>query len=183
MAFAFSWKLTGVTSKFIAWRAIEDEFGILASQRKVRSAPIAEEPLPPEERDAARRAFDNAKEEFSKAIAWIRFMRLAIGGIVAALAAAVVGGALLQISPWANVVPIASLGLLVALLLKMSGLARDQLMLELLPLRYSLALELCRTKQDLQRVLIQFLDETAKSRSSNNRTAGPAGLWNLIRRR
>jgi len=91
-------------------------------------------------------------------------MRWSIVGIVAAVAVAVICGVLVQVSPWAGLISIASIGSLFALLPKAFALARDQAMLELMPGRYALALELCSTRSDVQKLLTRFLDETSSMR-------------------
>jgi len=160
------WKLSNTASKDIDWPAIEDVLGALANrQRKAGPTAAAGEPVSPEEREAARRAFVIVEEEFSKSMRWIRTtIRLSIAGVIGAVVLAVIGGALLQVSPWASAISIASVASLFALLPKAFGLARDRAMLELLPTRYSLALELCTTKSELQKLLSRFLDETSSMR-------------------
>jgi preprotein translocase subunit SecG len=160
------WSLGNKTSRNIDWQTIEDVVGIVSGlQRKAPADAGLDEHLSAEERDAARRAFVVVREEFAKAIGWIRTaMRWSIVGIVAAVAVAVIGGVLVQMSPWAGLISIVSIGSLFALLPKAFALARDQVMLELIPGRYALALELCSTRSDVQKLLTRFLDETSSMR-------------------
>jgi hypothetical protein len=159
--------LSGPTTKQVDWQVIEDIFGLMANQqRKAGPTTPANGPLSADDREAARRAFDVAKQEFAKALLWIRTtMRLSLAAIILAVGVGVAGGALIQISPWASLISIASIGSLFGLLTKTFSLARDQAMLELIPARYTLALELCMTKQDLQKLVMQFLDETSSARA------------------
>jgi hypothetical protein len=161
--------LSSTTAHRIDWQVIEDVFGLTAGQeRRAASGATANEPLSAEDRDDARRAFAVAQQEFGKTLVWLRTtMRLSLAAIILAVAVGVAGGALIQISPWASLISIASIGSLFGLLPKAFGLARDQAMLELIPARYTLALELCATKQDLQKLLTRFLDETSSARSGS----------------
>jgi hypothetical protein len=160
--------ITNATSRRIDWQTIEDVVGVASGlQRKTPAKTEQSEPLSVEDREAARRAFVVVREEFAKTIGWLRTtVRWSIVGIAAAVAIAVIGGALLQISPWAGVISIASIGSLFALLPKTFALARDEAMLELIPGRYALALELCSTKGDVQKLLTRFLDETSSMRKT-----------------
>jgi len=160
------WSLSNQTSRNIDWQTIEDVVGVVSGlQRKAPTDAGLDEHLSAEEREAARRAFVVVREEFAKAIGWIRTtMRWSIVGIVAAVAVAVICGVLVQVSPWAGLISIASIGSLFALLPKAFALARDQAMLELMPGRYALALELCSTRSDVQKLLTRFLDETSSMR-------------------
>jgi hypothetical protein len=131
--------LTNDASKRVNWQIIDDVFGALTATQRKREAPVAFEPLTDQQREAARRAFDVVKEEFAKAIDWIRTtMRIVIVGVALAIGIAVSGGALLQVTPWASLISIASIGTLFALIPKAFGLARDQVLLELAPARYAL---------------------------------------------
>jgi len=168
--------LSNGTSRNIDWQTIEDVVGVVSGlQRKAPSDTGLDEHLSAEDREAARRAFVVVREEFAKAIGWIRStMRWSIIGIVAAVAVAVIGGVLVQVSPWAGLISIASIGSLFALLPKAFALARDQAMLELIPGRYALALELCSTRSEVQKLLTRFLDETSSMRKADiARTARP----------
>ena len=64
--------LTNDASKRVNWQIIDDVFGALTATQRKRKAPVAFEPLTDQQREAARRAFDVVKEEFAKAIDWIR---------------------------------------------------------------------------------------------------------------
>lgn len=100
-------------------------------------------------------------------MSWVRTaIRWSIAGVIAAVALAVVGGVLIQVSPWASLISIASVASLFALLPRAFGLARDEAMLELIPARYALALELCNTRGELQKLMSRFLDETSSIRKS-----------------
>ena len=160
--------ITNETSRNIDWQTIEDVVGVaLGLQRKAPAIPELSEPLSAADREAARRAFVVVRDEFAKTISWLRTtIRWSIVGIAAAVAIAVIGGALLQISPWASIISFASIGSLFALVPKAFALARDEAMLELIPGRYALALELCSTKGDVQKLLTRFLDETSSMRKT-----------------
>jgi hypothetical protein len=161
--------LSSETSRKIDWQTIEDVVGVVAGLQRKAPADTAtpEERLSAEDREAARRAFVVVREEFAKTTGWLRItMRWAMVGIIAAVAIAVIGGVLIQVSPWAGLLSIASISSLFALLPKTFALARDQAMLELIPGRYALALELCTTKSDVQKLLTRFLDETSSMRKS-----------------
>jgi hypothetical protein len=107
------------------------------------------------------------RNEFNKALSSQRvILRIVIGGVSLAIACAVAGGALLQITPLASVISIASIGALIALLIKLYNLARDQAMLELIPARYELAIALCQTRADANKLMGEFLAETSSGRGT-----------------
>jgi hypothetical protein len=161
--------LSAATVKQIDWVILESIFGTVANQVRRSGPPVpsASEPLTPEERESARRAFVAARQEFDKALIWLRTtIRWAIASIIGAVVVAVVSGVIVQLTPWAGLISIASIGSLFGLLPRAFSLARDQAMLELLPSRYSLALELCATRRDVNALLARFLDETSSLRKA-----------------
>jgi hypothetical protein len=97
--------LSNETSRKIDWQTIEDVVGVVAGLQRKAPADTAtpEERLSAEDREAARRAFVVVREEFAKTTGWLRItMRWAMVGIIAAVAIAVIGGVLIQVSPWAG---------------------------------------------------------------------------------
>ena len=172
MAFEARRELSGATAAHAAahvdWNAIDVAFGALDDtvERGAPSRPAdRDDKLSEDDRAAVRRAFEIAREEFGGTLGWIgRMIRYAVGGIVFALALAVASGALLLFTPWASLISVATLGVLLGLLYRAIGLARDQAMLELIPARYALAVELSSTKRDLKRLQARFLDETRSLR-------------------
>jgi hypothetical protein len=161
-------KLHRITAAQVNWQEIDDAFGQLdETMRKVKPGTTldGESLLSTEDRALARRAFEVATEEFNKTIGWMRpMMWLVVGSIVFAFAIAVAGGALLRFTPWATLMPIASISSLFGLLPLAYALAKDQAMLQLIPARYALAIELCHTKQDMKKLSDRFLKETEISR-------------------
>lgn len=119
-------------------------------------------PLSDADRARLRSAINITKEEFLVTLtAMKRVTWTVLALIMVAIAAAIAGGALLQISSYAGIISIASVGALIPLLQKAWRLARDQSLLELIPARYALAAEFCRTTSDAQALISQFLKETA----------------------
>ncbi len=154
------YSLSSDTRHRVNWQLINDTLGMLAGTRRGTTAdqPLA---LSAADRKRLRQAFELVRNEFATTLAGLKIMtRLILAGIVIALAVAIGGGALMQISPWASIIPIASVGTLAGLLAKMYQLARDQVLLELVPARYELAMEFCRTQADAQDLMAKFLLET-----------------------
>jgi len=167
-AFESHRELSRPTAARVNWHAIDIAFGALDDTVK-KGTPSrtsdSDDKLSDDDREAVRRAFEIAKEEFSKTVGGVsRMMRYAIGGMVLALVLSVASGALLQFTPWAGLISVASLDVLFGLVHQAIGLARDQAMLELIPSRYVLALALCSTKRELKSLQARFLDETTSLR-------------------
>jgi hypothetical protein len=157
--------LSAATSKRINWAVLESIVGTVVQQARRPGAPTGMEPLTAEDRESARRAFLAVREEFDKTLIWLRkTIRVAMAGIIGAAAAAVVSAVIVQVTPWASLVSMASAGSLFGFIPKAISLARDQVMLELVPSRYSLALELCATRKDLSLLVARFLEETSSLR-------------------
>ena len=153
----------------VDWQRITDAFGLQSGTMRQSGGSADDNTLiTPEERSRLQKAVDLAGQEFDTALGSLRRLsRLVIGGIVVALAIAIVGGALLQLTPYASIISVAGIGSLFALLTQAWRISRDQVMLELIPARYSLAVEFCRTRKDVQRLVAAFLDETSSLRSAN----------------
>lgn len=164
--------LSSSTRAKVNWLIINDTLGMLAGTLRGTTADQTLA-LSAADRKRLREGFELVRNEFAKTLAGLKVMtRLILGAIVIALAVAIGGGALLQISPWASIIPIASVGTLVGLLAKMYQLARDQVLLELVPARYELAMEFCQTRADAQNLMAKFLAETTSLSTKTTKTAG-----------
>jgi hypothetical protein len=125
--------------------------------------------LTDDDRMRMRQALALVRTEFGRAMVGLQFMtRVVVASVLLAIATAVVGGVLIQLSPWASLIPVASISVLVGLLIKIYQLARDQILLELVPSRYELAMEFCHTQQDAQDLISKFLEETTSFHSHGN---------------
>ena len=150
-------------AKRLDWNRVTDAFGVLSqTERATASDTVSDKALTDEERAHLRHALNVLKEEFSRVLRSLsRAFQIVVLAMVVALALAVAGGALLQVTPYASVISIAGVGALFGLLGRAWQLARDQAMLELIPARYALAIEGCRTTRDAQKFISTFLAETA----------------------
>lgn len=162
-------RLSSATARKVSWTDVEDSIGSLSllarSSASAERSAADDSPLTKAERDRIRQAFQKTQGEFEKTLHWLRStMRLVVGSILVVCGASVAGGALLQVSPWYGVISIAGITGLFLLLRKAWALARDQAMLELLPKRYDLAVELCHTRGDLEAIVDRFLSESASLR-------------------
>jgi hypothetical protein len=157
--------LQPVTVKHVDWDIVEDVFGALGVLDRADRSSLSLEPLSEERRAAIEKAFEVAIAEFGKTLKWLRAtVKFSVLGIIVAVTLAVAGGVLVQVTPWAGVVSLATIGSLFMLIPKTLALARDQAMLELVPARYSLAIGLCATNKDAQMLVSKFLEETSSLR-------------------
>ena len=168
MSDAADWRLSKWSVAQTDFGGIDGVFALIVDADRTNSAVARGAPVPltPKEIENARRAFLVVKEEFDRTLGWTsKAMRWVSVGIFIAIGLSVAGGALVQLSPWAGLITVASVSSLFALLPKAFALARDQAMLQLIPSRYLLALELCRTRDDLQTLMKRFLDESSSQRT------------------
>jgi len=112
--------------------------------------------------------FTVAKQEFQVALASLRRL-VALMSWLVGLAAAVAVAGLVLFAVFDARVPGAvtcgvSLTSLVALVVKMWQLGRDQAMLELIPTRYEIALSFATSNTQLSEILTKFLTETESLR-------------------
>lgn len=157
--------LSPSTVRRVDWQTLEDAVAVVRSTS--RGSAKTSDPLTQDERDAARRAFQVAQTEFGKALSATRLVvRYTAAGIAISVAVAVCAGVLVQVTPWSGMVSLSAIGSLFLLYPRSLALARDQVMLELVPSRYMLAFELCATRKDVNELLTRFLNETASIRKS-----------------
>lgn len=153
--------LSNAAHKSLNTKKLSDALG--SAIPTMRGVSAAKETLLTEsDRERLRTAIKVAKEEFLVTLsAMKRVMWAVLTGIIIAIGLAIIGGTLLQVSPYASIISISSIGALIPLLIKAWKLARDQCLLELIPARYALAAEFCRTTDDAQKLIKQFLKETS----------------------
>ena len=164
--------LSRAAASRINWEPILDEIGLVAGQvRSTKRRPEESDAQSGREVEGRRESLllslAHLKEEFENTLGWLRrIMRVVIALVVGAVALTVAGAALLQVTPYAGLLSIAGIGSLLGLLTKAWRIARDQAMLELVPARYTLAIELARSDEDIQKIIADFLAETSSLRGS-----------------
>jgi hypothetical protein len=162
-------RLSNKASSMVNWARVDDGIRLVLSEldptRSLSSAAPGNA-LPMVDHEVVRRAFDQAKGEFQKVLAPMkRGLQLAFGMVIASLALAISGVALSFLNPWGGgFLSLAGLGTMVGFFRRAWELNRDQAMLELVPARYELALNLSTSSQEYERILREFLKETATMR-------------------
>lgn len=163
----FSGRLSRHTASRVNWSLINDTLGLQTTVSRDTAAVASSnaERIGERDREAIAAAFNVVKSEFQKTLGWLqRTMRWIIVVTLASMALSVAGAALLLVSPYFGIVSIAGIVSMLGALRTAWLLARDQAMLELVPTRYELALSLCATKGDAQRLVDAFLSETGSIR-------------------
>lgn len=161
--------LSRFASKRINWQLIDDSAVGLAmrgGEEAQRDADAAR--LSPQAPEEVTRVFETARREFQRTLRTlaliVRVLMLiaglsaaaSIGGlVVATVGRQLLGGAIFTGAGTAS---------LLTLFTAIRAIGRDQAMLELLPMRYELALQLATTATDRRKILARFLDETASLR-------------------
>ena len=97
-------------------------------------------------------------------------MKLASGVVIVSLAATIAGAAFAMVNPWmGSAVSVAGIGSMFGILTRMWRLAKDQAMLELIPARYELALQLAASPEQFSAILNEFMRESSLIRSQKER--------------
>jgi hypothetical protein len=163
-------KLSRTTSSRIDWSRIEDPIGLLTGQfRTANVQGLVDRELSEEDRRRVQAAFAATRTEFADTLKWLRLTMKAVSvGMIVAAGTVVVGGLLLQLSPWAGLISLVALGTIIGLTRKVWSTAREEVMLELLPRRYELAAALCRTTSEMQMLSTKFLEETSSLRGGED---------------
>jgi hypothetical protein len=107
-------------------------------------------------------AFATLKTEFTKAAAPLRrSMAIIVPLMLLAFGVAVAAGFVLPLIPWGAVTAGASILATLGLGQRIWRMARDQMMLELIPARYELAFGLSETAEQRRQLIRQFIADTA----------------------
>lgn len=154
-------RLSATAARQVNWNAIQDSTVGIADQGL--------EAAPPDgvTVEQTRRVFDTARREFKKALEGLRRLTrilLAVAGLLAVVAIAGAFISTIQRSFAGGAVSTVGVVALLGLFAKIHSLGRDQAMLELLPVRYEMALELASTPEDRRKILDNFLRETTSLR-------------------
>lgn len=163
--------LSRSASSKVNWQRVTDALGVKSSVMRGEESSTGGGGgiITAEEREQLRRGIAVVRQEFAVTLGAIRnVMRIVMIAVVVALALSVAGGALIQVTPYASLISVASIGSLFALLFKAWQLSRDQAMLELIPARYSMAIEFCHTHEDAQKLIGAFLAETSSLRAGED---------------
>ena len=158
--------LSGFTEQRINWRKIDDTTRALLDEvGGQRSAETSEPEIDPQ---LIRDAFASVKLEFERVLGPLRRRMYLVSGIILlSIAVAIAGAALAMVSPWrGSALCIAGIGSLLGFLSRGWQLSKDQAMLELIPSRYELALQLCLSREQYRDILSRFMEETTAVRST-----------------
>lgn len=158
-------RLSVTAAKQVDWNAIQDS--TVGISDRSQEAAGASDVTP----DQTRRVFSAARREFSKALDSLRRLMRILLAVVGISAVVAIAGVLVA-TVWDSLVSGVALSTVgVASLLGFFGkiyqLGRDQAMLELLPVRYEMALEMASTPEDRRKILDDFLRETTSLRVEN----------------
>jgi hypothetical protein len=115
-----------------------------------------------------RQAFEHIEAEFKRVLQPLgRQMKIVQTIVLVSVAVTIAGACLSFVNPWGgSVLSLGPIGTMLGFLPRTWRLSRDQAMLELIPIRYGLALQLSDSPQQFKRVLTQFLSETSSLRKS-----------------
>jgi hypothetical protein len=156
------------TSRKIDWSTVTDTIGLTLDQLSHGRGGGAEGHSPADAVDPAivRQAFQHVEAEFKRVLEPLRGQMKVVSALVlVSLAIMVAGAALAFVNPWGgSILSLGGVGSVLGLLVRAWQLSRDQAMLELIPARYSLALQLCSSPQQCKQILTQFLSETSSLR-------------------
>lgn len=158
--------LSGAASRQLQWEKIADAIRISLNQiggdRGTASTKGADLELGADQRAVVERAFELARQEFRRVLEHQRrMMQFVTYILLGSIALSIAGATLLRLTPWGGAVSIASLAALLGLLYKGWQLTRDQAMLELIPARYELAMQIATSKRQAEAILNAFLKETS----------------------
>lgn len=163
------------TARRIDWGPLADQVSLAMGEvaaTRGRAPADVDSPEDAVERNSelVARAFESVNARFKEVISPLRrTMHLVQGLLLLSMAGAVAGGAIAMISPWPGIgLSAAALASMFGLLVQSWLLARDQAMLELIPDRYQLALQLLPAK-DHAKLLKIFMQETSSLRSRRKR--------------
>lgn len=107
-------------------------------------------------------AFTTLKAEFARAAAPLRrSMAIIVPLMLVVFGAAVAAGFVLPLIPWGAATAGASILATLGLGQRIWRMARDQMMLELIPARYELAFSLSETPEQRRQLIRQFIADTA----------------------
>jgi len=153
--------LTRTTARRINWDALADTIRLSLSQvGSTRGGAVtADEKV---DAELIRRTFEVFKAEFQKAADTMqKVVRLSILIILVSLAVAFAGGVLLFTKPWAGwTLSATALGTLLGLVQRVRLLARDEVMLRVIPAKYEAVLQLSASRQQYTKILNDMLVET-----------------------
>jgi hypothetical protein len=155
------WALVGDGARLLLGE-IDTDRGRAASAESTARAGVAVDQA------IVQRAFEQARQEFARVLAPTkRSIQWAFVIVVVALALTVSGGALSFLGPWwrGGLLSLAGLGTMLGYLRRAWLLTRDQLLLELVPARYELALTLATSPTQYAQILREFLKETDSLKS------------------
>jgi hypothetical protein len=165
-------ELSSWTVRRIDWQKIGDTtraaLDFAGGSRGVRAESPATPPFDPH---VIREAFASVKREFRTVLKPLRTqMKLASGLVILSLAATITGAAFAVVHPWmGSAVSVAGIGSMFGFLTRMWQLAKDQAMLELIPTRYELALQLATSPDQFSDILNEFMRESTSIRCQTSR--------------
>lgn len=157
--------LSSSTSSKIDWKTINDVLGVavdeLGPDRSAKSQ--GSQSTTTIDAKAIRRAFTVVKDEFQRVLDPLRKQMKVVSMLIFVSLAISISGALISfINPWGGgILTITGVGALFGLLVRIWKLSRDQAMLELVPARYELALQMCTNPNQFSEILTQFMRETS----------------------
>lgn len=162
--------LSRSTSRRINWNQITDILRLTADRiggerSDGKSLVDVPDTLNSEDTKVLQAAFQTASQAFREVLRPLRnLMRITITLLMLSIAVTIAGATLATITPWAGLVSAGGVISMFGLLTKAWKLARDQAMLELIPARYELALQVSTSKKQASTIINAFLRETTSGR-------------------
>lgn len=164
-------RLSSLTARRIDWQRIDDTtraaLDHLGKSRSAVAGSVAADPV--FDPHLVREAFGSMKREFQSVLRPLQLqMRFVSGLIFVSLAVTISGAALTKVSLWrGSVLSLAGVGAMFGFLTRAWQLAKDQAMLELIPSRYELALQLAASPEQFAAILNEFLRESNSLRQQS----------------
>jgi hypothetical protein len=158
---------SGYTSRRIKWQVIEDTLAVtLDHVGDQRAASKREGLVQTVDPDVIKKAFQQMKLEFQAVLNPLRrLMKVVAALTILSACVSFAGATLALLHPIIGCsMSIAGLGSLLGLVSKAWLLSRDQAMLELIPGRYELAMQVSDSPEQLRKILTAFLSETSSLR-------------------
>jgi hypothetical protein len=164
-----SQKLSSLSARQLNWEKVTDAIRFTAAELGVMRGEEAKSATEraPVDPTVIEKAFSVYKAEFAKAATWSRrAVNLALALLVLALAVAAVGALLFSTTAWGGgILVVAGLSGLLGMVAQVRQLSRDQLMLEMIPAKYELALRLASSPEQYRTTLEAMLAETQSLRN------------------
>ena len=154
-------QLTRTASRIIRWDSLTDAIRLSLTEIGAVRGEAAPEHERISDSEVIRRTFVVFKDEFGRAAGTMqRAITISIVMLLIALSLAIAGGVLLFSKPWAGgTMSAAAMGTLFGLVQRVRLLAKDEVLLRVIPAKYEAALQLAASRMQYEKILNDMLNE------------------------